>query len=1151
MKKKRRGACPFRHGLQKTWRVMKLSVIMLVFFGLTLSAKTTEAQKYLENLTVENASILDVFREIESISDYGFFFKNDQMDLEKRYTFSLKDATLEEALARIFSDNQYTYQVVGDNVVVMRNERDKRSPLGVPNIQQDGKTVSGTVVDANGEPIPGATVVVKGTTTGTITDMDGNFTVFGVPEDATLQFSFVGMKTVEVAVGEKSSFNIVLQEETLGLDEVVVIGYGVQKKVNVTGAVSAITSEVLEDRPITNLGQGLQGTIPNLQVEQSFAPGEGATFNVRGTTSLNGGGPLVLVDGVVQDPNLINPDDVESISVLKDAASAAIYGARAAYGVVLITTKKGKANESPKLNVSSSYTVTSATNIPKYADSWQYINYMNTASINAGGSNYFDQRLMDNAKRYYDDPENNSPVYYDPAIDTDGKYNYAGNTDWADELYQSGLMKQVNASLSGGSEKARYFMSYGFMDQAGFLKSYDDMYQRHNVNLNLDVDVLSWLTVTGRVKYTYSYEDHPSGGSNGWSGITEYSGQLKNDLRPLMPVRHPDGNWAGQGQFTNPFAVGAEGGHDQRKVNDFWLTGAAEIRPFKDLKVNVDYTYNPYSWNKERTSRLFSEYWAEPGKSNIYPWVNPNSVALENSNDYYQAFNAYANYSKAIDNHNFGFLLGYNQEKKDYKWYYAKRENLIDNDLPAINRATGEDYVNGSITSWGVQGTFFRFNYDYDSRYLLELNGRYDGSSKFPSGDRTEFFPSVSAAWRLSQEAFWEGLSNTVSELKLRGSFGSLGNQDVEGNFPYISNYGINTSLGYLLGGIRPVSIASGSLISPSFSWEKVDQWNIGLDLGFLRNQLTASFDVYQRNTIGMLTTGKPLPAVLGTSVPRDNAADLKTMGWELVASWKDQINHFKYNIAFNISDYQAEITKFDNPTGDIGEYYVGHKIGEIWGYEATGLFQTEAEITNHVDQSALYGGDWMPGDVKYKNLDGDDAITWGSNTLSDHGDKKIIGNNTPRYQYGLKINSSWKGIDLNIFFQGVAKRDLWLGSNRFFGIGSQWDVPMRETMDFWSEDNKNARLPRPYINGGHGNRQTSTLYLQDASYLRLKQLTVGYSLPETWISRTPINKVRLYFTGQNLFTITDLNDLFDPENTNLMSYPVPKSYSFGLNLSF
>lgn len=1135
-------------GAVKILLKMKLTLIIILFsfFGAIASESYSQTTKL--SLDLKNTKVEDVLGAIENQSDFFFLYSEKIVDVTREVNIEVRESTIEKILDQIFAGTNVNYTVKGRQIILTTLEANNFTG----NIfSQQQKSISGKVTDSSGGSLPGVTVVVKGTTNGTITDSNGNYSLSNVPENATLQFSFMGMKMQEVLVGKSTTINIVMQNETVQIDEVVAVGYGTQKKVNLTGAVSSVKGDVLENRPITNLGQGLQGVIPNLQVTQSnYAPGQGTSFNIRGYTSLTGSGPLILVDGVAQDPNLLNPDDVESVSVLKDAASAAIYGAKAAYGVVLITTKKGKKNQRPTLNVSSTLSTTKATNIPEYSDSWQYVNYMNTASVNAGGSNFFNQRTMDYTKKYYDDPKNNLPVFYDPAIDTDGKYNYCGNTNWARELYKSGALKQINTSLSGGNEKSRYYISYGYMKQEGFLRSYDDQYNRHNINVALDTDVLDWLTVSTKVKYTNSFEDHPSHGT-GYSAMQPYGGQLAGDLRPLMPIKLPDGTWSGQGSFSNPFAIGSEGGHDQRKVSDLWLTGNLDIHPLKGLSIKGDFTYNPYSWNGEHSVRLFTELWAAPGKSDIYPWVNPNSVTLENSNDYYTAINAYVDYAKSFGKHNLKLLVGYNQEEKKYKWVSAKRENLINNDLPVLNRATGAIYVDESITSWGTQGVFSRFNYDFAGKYLFEVNGRYDGSSKFPKNDRYAFFPSVSGGWRMSEEGFWAGIKHVVNEAKLRVSYGSLGNQNVSGNFPYISNYNITTSTQYMLGGVLPVSIASGSLISPSFTWEKVNQRNIGLDLGLVKNKLNFSIDVFQRKTIGMLTTGAPLPAVLGTGVPNENAADLKTYGWESIITWKDKIKDFSYNVSFNISDAQSEITKFDNPTGDLSTYYVGQKIGEIWGYEASGLFQSTEEIASSPSQSALYGGTWNPGDEKYIDLNGDNVIDWGNNTLADHGDKKIIGNNTPRYQYGLQANASWKGLDVSLFFQGIAKRDLWTNDSRFFGINGEWDVPMKAALDYWTVDNTGAYLPRPYIDGGHGNREATTFYLQNGAYLRLKQISLGYTLPERWTNKAELSKARIYFTGQNIMTLTKLSKLYDPESQNLMNYPVPKSYSVGLNLTF
>ncbi len=1017
--------------------------------------------------------------------------------------------------------------------------------------------VSGTVKDSLGNSLIGVSVQVKGTTKGTVTNVEGHYQI-AASEQGTLIFSYVGYQNKEVAIDGRETIDVVLSSAATGLNEVVVVGYGTERKKDLTGAISQVSGDKLKNRPIANLGAGLQGVVPNLEVTSGNAPGQGSSFNIRGFTSINGGSPLVLVDGVVEDPNLINPNDVASVTVLKDASSAAIYGARAAYGVILITTKSGKKNQSPTINVSSSYSINDLTRHPKYVNSLTYINYMDSASINAGNGPYFSDRIRKGVEAYFNDPKDNLPVLYDPSIDINGKYEYVGNTDWSDVLYKKGYLQQNNISLSGGSESTSYYLSYGNSRQTGFLAAYNDYYQRHNINLNVNSDITKWLNVSGKVRYTYTFENHPSGGAGGNSGITATSGELKNDLRPLMPVRHPDGHFAGQGSFTNPFAVGAEGGHNQTKKNDLWVTGAAVVKPIENLNINIDYSFNPFSSNNEFTSRLIKEYHAD-GSYNIYPWTNPNLVQLTNDNDYYHAFNLYGDYSKSFGNHNLKLLVGYNEELKKTKGFMAERTDLIDNDLPVLNRATGTKTVDESISSWAISGAFFRLNYDYKGKYILEFNGRYDGSSKFPAGNRWVFNPSISGAWRISDENFWkssEDLSRIINSFKLRASFGSLGNQDVGSNFPYISAYGINTALPYILGSgtSLPVSVTPGGLVSPSFTWEKVEQWDLGADFELFRNRLAISYDYYTRYTDGMLTQGQPLPAVLGTGVPEENAANLKTKGWDLSITWRDQVNKdISYSASLVLSNSNAYITKFDNPTKILSSYYDGYEIGQIWGFKTDGLFQSEKEVNSWVDQSQLYSGKWNSGDVKYVDINGDGKISNGDYTESSHGDLEIIGNSQPHYLFGLNGDLSWKNFNISLFFQGVGKEDF-IPTSRFYGISSQWDVPMQLTMDYWSYENRNGYLPRPYINGGHGNRGglggTLDRYLQNASYIRLKQATLSYTFNQQWLQNAHIHDIQLYFTGQNILTITKLSKLYDPENLSLMGYPQTKSYSFGINIT-
>ena len=999
---------------------------------------------------------------------------------------------------------------------------------------------------------------VSGGGNGTVTDIDGNFSVNAAP-GSLLTFSYTGFKPQTVKAQE--GMQVVLQSSVNDLNEVVVVGYGTQKKANLTGAVASVNGSVLENRPISNIGQGLQGVVPNLNVSMGHggAPGAGASFNVRGTTSLNGGEPLVLVDNVQMDANLVNPDDIESISVLKDAASAAIYGARAAYGVILITTKKGKLNSRPTVQFSASGYWQSPAVEMHNVNSLDYLKMIDIAYQNSGGSGHYFNPLVYEYTEKYVNGTYDQPVFFDKSYSA-FKYGYNGNTDWWNELYKTSFSQIYNASISGGSQKTRYYVSLGSNNQGGILKATDEKYNKYNANINVTSELTPWMEVSAKIAHTYTTEMHPTGGTTAmnntaYSGLSAYSGMMKSDLSPLMPVKHPDGHYAGQGNFTNPVAIQAQGGNARYRQNDLWMTAGVKLTPIKGLIVNADYTWNYYGWASTQHVRNFYDYTAVPGTENYYPWTNPSSVTRSNSDDYYSSFNAFAEYNLSLGNndHNMKFMVGYNQEKKRTQYYYAGRKDLIDPENPAINQAIGDMAIDGNMGQWAVNGTFARFNYDYKGRYLLELNGRYDGSSKFKKGHRYQFFPSISAAWRLSEEKFFEGVKSWWDNMKLRVSYGSLGNQAVNGNFPYLATYGINTKYGALLGGGRPVAVFAPGLVSSSFTWETVNQIDFGFDAAFLRNRLSASFDWYRRNTKDMLTDGEVLPAVLGASVPRQNAANLKTVGWELSLEWNDRLsNGLSYHVKGVLSDYQSTITKFNNPTGLISQYYVGRKMNEIWGYVSNGLFQTEQEANAHANQSYLYGGKWTAGDVRFEDLDGNNRIDIGDNTLANPGDRKIIGNSTPRFAFGITAGLEYKGIDFEMFWQGIGKRDWFPGSGSaaYWGFTNEWQTPLTTSLDYWTPENTNAFFPRlGWANGG--NRNTSTRYLQNASYCRLKNVTLGYTLPRNILDKIGVSRLRVYVTGENLLTFTSLIKAFDPETLNNMTYPINKKIAVGLNLTF
>lgn len=1021
-------------------------------------------------------------------------------------------------------------------------------------VQQDN-ACTGVVVDQNGETVIGASVVVKGTTNGTITGLDGDFSIPNVKKGDVIVVSYVGYMNPEI-IWEGKPLKIALKEDSKTLDEVVVVGYATVKKANLTGAVSAVDDKVLADRPIVNLGQGLQGTIPNLNITTSGQPGKGSSFNVRGETSINGGSPLVLVDGVQMDPNLINPQDVASVSVLKDAASASIYGARAAYGVILITTKSGRKNMPTQVSFDASVSFNSPTTRPEYMNSMEYAHWMNAANNTTSGRDLLSQEEMEHIEAYFYDPVNNLPVFVakDPSSwqygnCQAGKYAYCGNTDWMKEMYKKTYpVQKYNVNINGGSDKATYYTSVGYMDQGSLMRYGDEGFRKFNMVNNINYDINNWMHVSMKTSYIRTELDglaQDAVHGESWIG---------NDTQPLMPVKHPDGNWSGQGNYTNFAAVLDEMGSRKTTKNDFWNTLALKLTPLKGLTINMDYTFNYYAEHGKVHRKTFNEYGIDGKFLQVFQHSRPNGVSESQANDTYNAFNLFGDYELTLGKHYFKVMAGYNQETKHTRGFSASRDELISNDLPSMDAATGEKYVGNSDDSWATRSGFFRVNYSFADRYLLEVNGRYDLSSKFPKDDRSVFSPSFSLGWKLSEESWFKQATNGFfDELKIRASYGSLANQALDnGWYAYLSNYGTGT-LGYIMGGKQPQYVLPGGLVSNTVTWEKVTQWDLGLDFVILQNRLKGTFDYYQRKTTDMLGPGRILPNILGMSEPLENAADMVTRGWELALTWNDQLdNGLHYSVGFNLSDTRAEITKYDNPTKSLSSpYYEGQIVGDIWGYESS-LFQSADEIASAPDQSKLDGGiSKVPGDIRFMDIDGNGVVDYGENTVDKPGDMKIIGNNKARYRYGFNISADWKGFDLGIFFQGVGKRDLMLPYTFKWQYGSMWQVPTAVGNDYWREDNAGGWLPVARFNGSQALGQNQTRYLLDASYLRLKSLSFGYTLPVSLTKQWGIQKCRVYFTGENLLTFKHTPEGFDPELDDPYKYPQQKSLALGLNVVF
>ncbi|MGN6539170.1 MAG: SusC/RagA family TonB-linked outer membrane protein [Ginsengibacter sp.] len=1050
-------------------------------------------------------------------------------------------------------------------------------------VKAQSHLVNGIVTDEGGRPLQAVSVQMKGSNEGTLTDGSGKFSL-SVPPNATLTVSFVGYQTQEVEVAGKNNITVQLKVNAAGLNEVVVVGYGTQKKANLTGAVSQVSSEVLENRSLPNLTQGLEGVIPNLNINmQDGKPIQSPSYNVRGTTSIGqGGNALVLIDGVEGNPSLINPNDVASVTVLKDASSAAIYGARGAFGVVLITTKSAKKGKTA-VSYSSSYSLKKPTAIPDQVDNgYQYAKMFSEAY--SAGSNYtqlpqninktqkFSQAYLDAFKEHDANPSL-------PKIDTNanGEYVYYANTDWYKLLYKDhNFATDQNLSISGSTDKASFYVTGRFYNQEGIFRYNSDNYRMYNFRAKGSIQVSKWLEINNNTSYSSVMYHNPLNVGEGgaiWRNMSD-------EAHTSAPLLNPDGTLTYSAAYTVGDLYYGKNGIDT-STNLIRNTTSFVARFLNNkLRINGDFTFQ--GTNNNRTQkRVPVPYSTKPGIIN-YVGTNTNDLQEQYIKTSYLAANLYGEYETTFgSDHHFKALLGYNFEQSVFKKVQEQRNGLIFPDAQDISLALGQSITtNGGWEQWDILGGFFRFNYDFKSRYLLEVNGRYDGSSKFPTDQQFGFFPSVSAGWRLSKENFWHVSPKAISDVKIRASYGSLGNGNIN-SYSFLEQLGISQS-GRVLNGQRPQLTSAPGVIPNGLTWETSTTKDLGADISFLENRLAFTGDLYNRKTTNMFTVGPTLPDVFGAAVPKGNYADLKTTGWEMNLSWQDQFNAgskpFNYGITVNAAHYEAVITKYNNPNKNLSDYYVGEKYGEIWGYVTEGYWTADnvsqaAAMNKNISNNSSV---WLPGDIKYADLNKDGVISHGNQTVSNPGDLVIIGNETPRYTYGFGLNADWNNFFFAAFFQGRGRTD-WYPSPEADAFWGQYNRPYNAALKsqlghIWTEDNPNAYWPRyrGYV-ALSGDRELSvpqTKYLQNAAYLRLKNIQFGYNLPQKLISKIKMTNASVYISGENLwvtspmFKITKHN--FDPEsidgsdrvltngtNGDAQNYPMLKSVTLGLNITF
>lgn len=1179
--------------------LMRLSLIIPMMLAATLYVSAfTFGQSF--SFSKKKMKVEQLLLELQKQTGSNIFYDETVIPVQAEMDVSYKNATVESVLNDLSKKYSLSFTAVNGNIVLSKRRADERveetSRASVAVEQQ--RSISGQVTDEEGGALANVTVQEVGTENTTLTDNSGNFHLEVQQEgNPSLRFSLIGYHSKEQKIGVSNTVNVQLALRIQEVDEIVVVGYGTQKKENLTGATTVVDTKLLESRPAANVSSLLQGTVPNLQVTfGSGRPGASGKFNIRGVNSISSNAtPLVIIDGFESDINRINPNDVESITVLKDASAAAVYGARASYGVILVTTKTGSA-ASAQINYSGQASVSASTVSTDFETRGYY-----SAGIN---DLFFDKYAGSNYTRYTDDDyyelwlrRNDKTEHPDrPWVvidkrDGQDSYVYYGNTDWYNHLFDMKRPMQThNLSINGATDNMKYSLSGNYFNQRGVFRQNKDDLNRYNLRSRVDFKVNDWLDINTNLSYFNSNYAYP-----GRSGIDNtFNSSVVHGLASITPT-NPDGTFVYQTAISNynvmdgyAAMLGQDLHRNMDKISEFSPTIEAVITPFEGFDIRSSYRFIHYNYQTMNKSANI-EYSKYPGETlAITSGIGTNQLNESQINHQYQAVNMYATYQKLFnEDHDFKAMAGYNYETKYIKDIKVTRTGLLSDQLIDFNLATGDVMdISGGQNEYALFGTFYRFNYGYKDKYLLEAAGRYDGTSRFAKGSRYGFFPSFSAAWRMDKEDFfmnWD--QSTLNDFKIRLSYGSLGNQQV-GYYDYLQTINAGyLSSNYSFGDDRIPYANESDPNSSALTWETVNTTNLGIDIGMLNSRLTFTGDIYSRETLNMLTAGKKIPAYYGASIPKENASDLMTKGWEASLNWRDNFSldskPLNYYVGVGVGDNTSKITRFDNPNKNLSNFYEGQDLGQIWGYQIDGYFLTDDEAANYdVDQtsvntiinSSAVDLGLRAGDLKFVDLDGDKKISLGDNTADNPGDRKVIGNSLPRYNFNFNIGGDWNNIDLSVFAQGIGRQH-WYPDTRASYFWGPYAQPYSTFIgkDFmskvWSEDNPDAYFPRPrgYVALNNSNRSlgvANNKYLQNLAYLRLKNVTVGYTLPERIASKAGLSKFRIYFSGENLLTFTKLdNKYIDPEqasadNTYNKStshakiYPWAKTFMFGLDIS-
>lgn len=1157
------------------------------------------------SLKMSDVTVQDAMTALNNTAGYSIVVKTSAVDMNKLISVTAVNSTVENVLDQIFAGQDISYSIDGYNIIVRKKEIQKADPVRP-------LCVKGRVLDAQGEVLPGAGVMVKGTSTGIISGIDGSFEIEVPGFPVELEFSFVGYDTEVVSVGgiASSPLTVVMNESRLFLEETVVVGYATMKKRDLVGAVDMVSSDVLDSRPTANVATALQGQVAGLNITfPDSKPSRSANMNVRGASSIgSGGSALILIDGVEGALSDVNPQDVASISVLKDASSAAIYGARGAFGVILITTKNPQRG-TPVISYNASVSANRRTVIPDFVtdglswvDWWKecYDGYYNGSKALP---NHIDSTVPYSEAIYQELVQRSSDPTLTSVSSLSGHslfgWAYYESTDWMDLFYKDvNFTNEHNVSVSGGNENADYYISGRYYGQDGIYKVGDENYQRMDLRAKGTLKVRPWFKVTNNISLSSIDQYEPKHSRNNFS----VQRAMNHAAMPLSPVKNPDGSWTTAAAISG-YAAFSEG-TSYRKSNALVIREkiSADIDIIPEVLVaSADYSAN-FTIRERMDVQIPVKYSKIPGITLLESESAGESLQQRNYDTRYSSANAYLTFSPRLgDKHSLTALAGWNLEQQKYKTTTIERTNFITatkTDSFTLMDGVSSDPVTGG-NAWSYVGFFGRLNYSFKGRYLLELSGRYDGSSKFPTASKWGFFPSASIGWRLSDEPWMDWMKPVVNNAKLRASAGSMGNGNVS-PYSYTSEMSISTASDFLIGGAYPSYTSVGGTVPVSLTWETSTTYDAGLDLDMLGSRLSLSGDYYRRYTTDMYTQSVDLPAVYGTAPPKGNNASMRTDGWEVSLQWRDEFKlggkPFSYSVKASLWDFKSVITSYANDTGTLGtikafiqnggspsSYYVGMTLGEIWGYGVDGLFKDYEDIASSAIQNFKQASDKItrPGQVKFVDRNDDGEISYGNFQVYDHGDLFILGNKNPRYLYGLNLSANWNGIGLSVFLQGVGRRDWYPGADSGFFWGKYGRpffafIPTIHTdaSTVYSEELNNwdtAYWPRKTTYQSNGSYDGTTVlempntrYIQNAAYLRVKNVQVDYTFSKKVCEAIGMKGLRFYLSGENLLTFTPLHKYapnYDPEaltyDTDFASagdgytYPILKSLTLGLNITF